>query len=135
MIAVIPFSIAVETGTTAVDTVPDAVETVADAVDTVSDAVESAADAVETVATAVDTLPDAVETVADACEKRAIIAEMADFPSFSTTGANGARDATGVAGRGSSIPVALALAIVASDAALDQETGPAPRTSAPATLL
>jgi hypothetical protein len=70
----------------------------------VADAVESASDAVETVTTAVDTVPDAVETVgdavktvADACGKRAIIAEMADFPSFSTAGAQGTMGATGLA--------------------------------------
>ena len=121
MIAIIPFSTAVETGTTAVNTLPDAVETVttavdalSDSVDTVSDAVESASDAVESVTTAVDTLSDAVETVtiavesvadavetvADAHERRAIIAELADFPSFSTTAAKGSMDATGVTGLG-----------------------------------
>jgi hypothetical protein len=68
---------AVETGTTAVETLPDAVDTVADAVESAS---------------------DAVETVADACEKRAINIELADLPSFPTTGAKGVMDATGVAG-------------------------------------
>jgi archaellum component FlaC len=105
---------AVETVSTAVDTLPDAVETVTDAVETVSDAVETGATAVDTVSDTVETLTDAVETVAEACEKRAIIAEIADFASFSTTGAKGAMDSTGVAGRGSRIPVALALALVVS---------------------
>jgi hypothetical protein len=93
---------AVDTVTTAVETLSDAAETGTTAVDTVPDAVESASDAVDTVTTAVGTLPDAVEsgaeaveTVADACEKGAIIAELADFPSLSTTGAKGAVDAAG----------------------------------------
>jgi hypothetical protein len=94
--------------------VSTAVDTLSDAVETVSDAVESAADAVETVTDAVDTVADGVETVADACEKRAIIAELADFPSFSTTGPIGAMDATGAAGWGWRMPVALALTIVVS---------------------
>jgi hypothetical protein len=67
-----------------------------------TDAVESASDAVETGTTAVDTVPDAVETVtnavetvADACGKPAIIAELAEFPSFSPACAKGPWDAIG----------------------------------------